>query len=680
MADSDAKDRRGIWLSLLQKLGEQAQSKGLKSASAYNKAHRSLQQSTDAFTHPCETVRLHGIGDSIAKRLEAEYAAWITYPNHDRPYCNSDYLVAGSGARFSAPSSLSQSHAQSSQSMRPARRSHISAWNGMKTLIEKGYIFRFGNPPLFSLSDRGRSVARLLVEAEGLMPPALEGSGRDRGLDAPPPVADTCAAQSDELPGPTDRQHTPGLHTDSPKRAAASKNLYLPPRNSADDDTTGPVTVDLCSEGGVECVDGVEASSNSSEFIISEVQMADRSTDETATLAAITTPGAQSAPSTQRIFVSLIDSSPIVSSSPSSSRAQRRTPFRSDPAPPHAASTPWGTHAGEGGQPTRWHVLPAGSFTIHMVMDHREVRAAAAPSTGDASRRVTFEDAIRQRGVACELRPLELSDVLWVARVKQDVKSRIAEQWRPVQEVVLDTVVERKRLDDLVSSILDGRWHDQKHRLHRASLGRVVYLIEDVDVANLVQRYGKQIQTALSSTQVIDGFMVHRSANQECTADFLVSMQRRLEEMYEGRPLHVLRDDTISESSFPELQQHLSTMYPGTPFHTTFQTFQALNGKSTHGAYELHATWVKMLQCIRGVSLEKALEIARCWTTPRGLVDAYRREDTTRECAGHGSEARDGARLVCDTLDADAFVDRRRIGPAVSRRIWQVLRADAYDA
>ena len=45
--------------------------------------------------------------------------------------------------------------------------------------------------------------------------------------------------------------------------------------------------------------------------------------------------------------------------------------------------------------------------------------------------------------------------------------------------VVLDFIVERKRMDDLASSIVDGRFREQKHRMKQSGLANAVYLIEE---------------------------------------------------------------------------------------------------------------------------------------------------------------------------------------------------------
>ena len=103
------------------------------------------------------------------------------------------------------------------------------------------------------------------------------------------------------------------------------------------------------------------------------------------------------------------------------------------------------------------------------------------------------------------------------------------------------------------------------------------YVIEDADVDNLVRRYGSQIQTAFSSTQVIDGFFVHRTADTHGTADFFGEMHRAVLQMYKDRPLRVLPDETISRESFSDMQR--AARSNGDVMHTSFHAFQSLNGR-----------------------------------------------------------------------------------------------------
>ena len=85
--------------------------------------------------------------------------------------------------------------------------------------------------------------------------------------------------------------------------------------------------------------------------------------------------------------------------------------------------------------------LPAGSYTIQFIMDNREIHSPI-----DKER---LEREIGQGGVDYCVRSLDIGDGLWIAKSGSE-------------EYVLDYIVERKRMDDLVMSIHDGRFHEQK--------------------------------------------------------------------------------------------------------------------------------------------------------------------------------------------------------------------------
>lgn len=96
------------------------------------------------------------------------------------------------------------------------------------------------------------------------------------------------------------------------------------------------------------------------------------------------------------------------------------------------------------------HFQPS-EFAVQLVLDTREIRAKQD--------RDYIQEELTRRGVKPIMRSLELGDALWVARRKGVDNSGVESE---NDEVVLDWVVERKRLDDLVGSIKDGRFHEQK--------------------------------------------------------------------------------------------------------------------------------------------------------------------------------------------------------------------------
>ncbi|WFD20272.1 Crossover junction endonuclease mus81 [Malassezia caprae] len=650
-----------VWIRLLEQWVEEARNRGAKSATAYAKAHRALSECTDTFLHPCETVRLKGIGASIARRLEVEYEQWCRDHNREpperpsarhtndtpapapervrkprktkeyipairsgahgilvglytkvvderdeeaqvgkaeliaraQPYCDKDYSVPSSGNHAGPHSLRLHSAPPASQGAGAPRRAFITAWAGMKTLIDKGYVYRQGNPPLFSLSPQGWQVAQALATAEGLAQPPSR--------DAP----QVPAAEPTVAPEP--------LPPSSPP-ADTMPQLYLPPRSQhVPEDLEPVVIVD-------EEADAQEGVDTNLQFLIDLVPS---SSDDVYEVGRPMPPPPTETPcqGPKRISISLIDSSPIVISS-----ASRFSDESMEPAiahrPPAPRSSPLCEPAGPSMPPC--YTFPPSSYTIHMVMDFREVRVRSMSMAGGGpSRRITFEEALEQRGISCDVRALELGDIVWVARPKPDLEPSLARMWSYAQEVVLDTIVERKRLDDLANSLVDGRWHDQKKRLRESGVGQVIFLIEDHNVTELMRRYGKQIQTALSSTQVIDGFFVQRTADGQATADFLATVHQTLKDMYRDQPLHVLKEHTIDRDHYHELQQRLRAEHPGTLFHVAFHTYQQLNGK-TSSSGTLQDTWARMLLCIRGTSEDKVLEIVHRWPTPRHLVQAYK--------------------------------------------------------
>ena len=58
--------------------------------------------------------------------------------------------------------------------------------------------------------------------------------------------------------------------------------------------------------------------------------------------------------------------------------------------------------------------------------------------------------------------------MLWIVRKKQTASNLQQKEW------VLHFIIERKRVDDLAGSIIDGRYLEQKFRLQKSSLQKVL--------------------------------------------------------------------------------------------------------------------------------------------------------------------------------------------------------------
>lgn len=366
------------------------------------------------------------------------------------------------------------------------RGGYHTAWNGMKTLVNKGYTLVMGSPHRYCLTEDGYDVAVTLrnmhPEFAGL-PKLLPLARREESAPSPVASEGTVRAPSPQAAAPrsgkfgfwyigmcvTGAQLTPdarGKRVDS----IDSARLRLDPEEFIalrqiefrESQRTHPITAQL-------------------RLIAEEVTLQD---DGEATLTAFMVE--DGAPPTCSRFdgdvAAPTSSRPPVTAAPTSSRPQATAPR---PAPiAKAASTstlvPSAPREAPRLGPTRSAprlssqlprlgeireaplfssadaiVFPQGSYEVVLILDTREVESR--------SNRDKIATALAAKGVKVETRALRMGDMCWVAR-------RLDGTGREEDECVLDFVVERKRLDDLCSSILDGRYNEQCVSLPKIAL------------------------------------------------------------------------------------------------------------------------------------------------------------------------------------------------------------------
>lgn len=168
--------------------------------------------------------------------------------------------------------------------------------------------------------------------------------------------------------------------------------------------------------------------------------------------------------------------------------------------------------------------LQPGTFSVQLVVDNREVYSK--------ENRDYMETELIKKGVRPILRSLELGDFFWVAKCKDpSLLSRYGEEG---DEVALDYIVERKTLEDLISSVKDGRFHEQKFRLRKSGVKNVIYLIEDKTLSQEhATKYHEMMESAIASTQVVEGYFVKRSQKIDDTVRYLARMTTMLKSLYE---------------------------------------------------------------------------------------------------------------------------------------------------
>ena len=300
--------------------------------------------------------------------------------------------------------------------------------------------------------------------------------------------------------------------------------------------------------------------------------------------------------------------------------------------------------------------IDPGNFTVELVLDNREVRSKTD--------RDYIQDQLRTRGVRPIVRPLDLGDAIWVAKCKDpQLLARFGEEG---DEIVLDWIVERKRLDDLISSIKDGRFTEQKFRMHKSGIKNVVYIVEEISLSqDTSQKYHEHIMSAIASTQVVNGYFVKRTRKLDDTIHYLARMTTMLKALYESKPIHLIPSTSLSSTTYLPLLASLQT-----PHYITYHSFASLVSKSD--SLNLGDIFVKMLMCTKGITGDKAVEIQKHWTTPSAFAEALSNVDDGDALVREADDARAKRRRELVWKVAGGLVGRRQIGKAYSARVGDI--------
>ena len=301
-------------------------------------------------------------------------------------------------------------------------------------------------------------------------------------------------------------------------------------------------------------------------------------------------------------------------------------------------------------------LLPAGSFTIQLVLDNREVRTPVD--------RDYISHELQKQGVKPIIRPLGLGDAIWVAKIDPLYLEAVSsanedDDGEGNDEIVLDYVMERKRLDDFIYSIKDGRYREQKYRLRRSGVKNIIYLVEEYSLSEeRKETYLESLENAIAGMGLINGFFVKQTANLAETVTYLTNMTKALMRKYEGQDLAIIPAHALESCDFPAAMDDLRRRKPGVDHYVTFSMFTAMCDKSD--SLTLRDAYLKMLMCIRGLTGDKAIEIQRRWPTPQALIDGF-------DAVGDNEAKK---RLVSDKLGN--LIPRKRVAKALSTKIAEV--------
>ncbi|KAF6200309.1 hypothetical protein GE061_006612 [Apolygus lucorum] len=193
-----------------------------------------------------------------------------------------------------------------------------------------------------------------------------------------------------------------------------------------------------------------------------------------------------------------------------------------------------------------------------------------------------------QLGVEFEVRRLKVGDYAWVARDSQR------------RELLLPFLVERKRLDDLLKSVMDGRFSEQKFRLQMSTIPNIVYLIELCEL-----RSNQQIVSqAISNMLVKDSFTVKETRNNLDAIQYLANLTRYFVGSIKSKTL--IRSEEYEKNCSVN---HEVLLLP------EFNAFFA--GMEKNRTFTSKEMFTKQLVQLHGLSADRAWSIASTYKTPK---------------------------------------------------------------
>ncbi|KAG7662454.1 MUS81 [[Candida] subhashii] len=289
-------------------------------------------------------------------------------------------------------------------------------------------------------------------------------------------------------------------------------------------------------------------------------------------------------------------------------------------------------------------------YEIILIIDNREIRSH--------QERDYFSKRLDTFGIKCEVRPLSAGDAVWIAR-----------NYRTGKEAILNYICERKRLDDLASSITDGRFQEQKNRLKKTGMKHCYYIIEDMATSvDRVHNLADSIQTAVSQTITNSNLYLRRFRDINETTAFLASNTQVIDDLTKEKNLILIKPNNIkNQDEYSQLmlkfRNKFETKLKNEKYECVhqFQIFQEMMGKST--SMTVKEIFLLMLMSIRGVSLEKAIVIQNKFPTPKSLLEFYH------------VQHRDSSEDIKKSLMMEEFkfqVGNKKIGKVVSEKIYDI--------
>eukprot|EP01097_Dermamoeba_algensis_P001472 TRINITY_DN1551_c0_g1_i3.p1 TRINITY_DN1551_c0_g1~~TRINITY_DN1551_c0_g1_i3.p1 ORF type:complete len:504 (+),score=142.90 TRINITY_DN1551_c0_g1_i3:47-1558(+) len=323
-------------------------------------------------------------------------------------------------------------------------------------------------------------------------------------------------------------------------------------------------------------------------------------------------------------------------------------------------------------------------YELVMLIDNRE----------EKNNQIMLAEHMTKNGINCEIRQLEVGDIMWIWKRKANnhvnkinsassIESNLLEKsstskegstkgkrttkqqkleekereaiLKYADEYVVSYILERKEINDLSGSIIDGRYREQKFRLMRAGLETIIYLIEGQVAAegtNPRDTGGvkeEALEGACVNTQIRDNMFVIQTKNFHDSVDYLVSLTKQIEAIEIQKNKTLLSnhkkgnkskrnldmynsddhdgdgdgddDDDDETEEEVEDQQCVTAPHPFPACQKTFLDFMREAKKTSQ--LTLRDLFAKQLLQIKGCSASRVAAIVQEHPTPLSLFNAF---------------------------------------------------------
>ncbi|KAL1559570.1 Crossover junction endonuclease mus81, variant 2 [Salvia divinorum] len=345
-------------------------------------------------------------------------------------------------------------------------RDWYTGWNCMKTLISRGLVVKSSCPAKYMLTEEGKEVAHECLLRSGMVGPNKKFDDVERCSDL---------VQRDKV--------SVDLHEDLPDVECVKKkakiSVDIPPDYL--EKGTDISSLDCLREDDVYSISSISKSRMDGHYASSSLfQLRD---GRSGTNSGDMHRHANDAPSNKSSLLHTFGRSSCTLKPCSSNENVASQPgSQGSEAKPIALATP----------PLAFGEKFGDVYEVVLILDNREQFAMQ----GSRSRKI-IENICSLFQIQIEVRRLPVGDGIWIARHKY-----------LGSEFVLDFIVERKKVDDLRQSIRDNRYRDQKMRLVRCGLKKMIYLVEGDPNSS---EAAESIKTACFTTEILEGFDVQRT-------------------------------------------------------------------------------------------------------------------------------------------------------------------------